>query len=77
MRTITEYVMLLALGSATALTACFLFGAYKRAVAAVLLNSLLGAATAFIPTAFGVYLPAWAFFLCGALGAGGAFLYLL
>ncbi len=75
MRTAIEYLMLLALGSAAALLLCYLLGARRRALALAAVNSLLGAAIAFIPMLFGVYLPAWAFPICGALGIAGAFLY--
>ena len=77
MRTAIEYLMLLSLGAAAALLLCFLSGAKKRVAAIVLINSLIGAAVAFIPMFFGYFLPAWAFPLCGALGAAGAFLYFL
>lgn len=75
MRTAIEYLMLLSLGAGAALLLCFLSGAKKRVAAIVLINSLIGAAVAFIPMFFGYFLPAWAFPLCGALGAAGAFFY--
>lgn len=77
MRTWTEYLLLLAAGTGGALLICFLFGAKRRVLTLVLLNSVAGAAVAFIPMCFGIYLPAWAVAVCGAAGAAGVFLYFI
>ena len=77
MRTFPEYIMLLVAGAALSLLSLFLLGGRKRAVALAGINCLLGALVVFLPMAAGHYLPAWAVFACGALGAAGGFFYLL
>lgn len=77
MRTLPEYIMLLVAGAALSSLFLFLLGGRKRAVAFAGINCLLGALVVFLPMAAGHYLPAWAVFACGALGAAGGFFYLL
>ncbi len=76
MRTLPEYIMLLVAGAALSSLSLFLLGGRKRAAALAGINCLLGALNGFLPMAAGHYLPAWAGFACGALGAGGGFFFL-
>ena len=77
MRTLPEYIMLLVAGAALSFLSLFLLGGRKRAAALAGINCLLGALIVFLPMAAGHYLPAWAVFACGALGAAGGFFFLL
>lgn len=77
MRTLPEYLCLLAVGCAAAMTIAYLAGLKRKAFAFVVFNCLAGALTALLPMIWDVFLPPWAVMLCGALGFAGAFFYLL